>query len=34
MIDRIIEACAKHKFLVFLFIGVGVLLGWQSMKNT
>jgi Cu(I)/Ag(I) efflux system membrane protein CusA/SilA len=34
MINRIIEACAKHKFLVFLFIGVGVLLGWQSMKNT
>src|SRR3974390_766634 len=34
MIDHIIEACAKHKFLVFLFIGVGVLLGWRSMKNT
>jgi Cu(I)/Ag(I) efflux system membrane protein CusA/SilA len=34
MIDRIIEACAKHKFLVFLFIGVGVLVGWHSMKNT
>ena len=27
MIDRIIEACAKHKFLVFLFIAVGVLFG-------
>src|SRR3974390_1292537 len=34
MIDHIIEACAKHKFLVFLFIVVGVLLGWRSMKNT
>src|SRR5215470_910489 len=34
MIDHIIEACAKHKFLVFLFIGVGVLLGWESMKGT
>ncbi len=34
MIDRIIEGCAKHKFLVFLFIGVGVLLGVQAMKNT
>jgi Cu(I)/Ag(I) efflux system membrane protein CusA/SilA len=34
MIDRIIESCAKHKFLVFLFIGVGVLVGWHSMKNT
>lgn len=34
MIDRIIETCAHHKFLVFLFIAVGVLLGWQSMRNT
>ncbi|MGE5109215.1 MAG: efflux RND transporter permease subunit [Acidobacteriaceae bacterium] len=34
MIDRIIETCAKHKFLVLLFVGVGVLLGWHSMKNT
>ena len=34
MIDRIIEGCAKHKFLVFLFIGVGVLVGWHSIKNT
>jgi len=34
MMDRIIEACAKHKFLVFLFVAVGVLFGWQSMKNT
>ena len=34
MIDRIIEICAKHKFLVFLFIGVAVLFGWHSMKNT
>ena len=34
MIDRIIEGCAKHKFLVFLFVGVGVLAGWHSMKNT
>src|SRR6185437_6899031 len=23
-----------HKFLVFLFIAVGVLFGWQSMRNT
>src|SRR6266536_6462466 len=34
MIDRIIELCEKHRFLVFLFIAVGVLFGWQSMKNT
>ena len=34
MINRIIEICAKNKFLVFLFIGVAVLLGWRSMKNT
>ena len=34
MINRIIEACAEHKFLVFLFIAVGVLLGWHAMKNT
>ncbi len=34
MIDRIIEGCAKHKFLVLLFIAVGVIAGWHSMKNT
>ena len=34
MINRIIDVCAKNKFLVFLFIGVGVLVGWHSMKNT
>jgi Cu(I)/Ag(I) efflux system membrane protein CusA/SilA len=34
MIDRVIELCAKHRFLVFLFIAVGVLFGWRSMKNT
>ncbi len=34
MIDCIIETCAKYKFLVFLFIAVGVLFGWQSMRNT
>lgn len=34
MIDRIIETCVRHKFLVFLFIAVGVLFGWQSMSNT
>jgi copper/silver efflux system protein len=34
MIDRIIETCAKNKFLVFLFVGVAVLVGVHSMKNT
>ena len=34
MIDRIIEICAKNKFLVFLFIAVAVLFGWHSLKNT
>jgi len=34
MIDRIIETCAKHRFLVFLFITVGIVAGWQSLKNT
>ncbi len=34
MIDRIIEASARHKFLVFLLIGVATLLGWHSLHNT
>src|SRR5450631_1504144 len=34
MINHIIDICAKTKFLVFLFIGVGVLVGWHSLKNT
>src|SRR5438445_654756 len=34
MINRIIDICAENKFLVLLFIGVGVLAGWHSMKNT
>src|SRR5450755_1315461 len=34
MIDRIIDICAKNKFLVLLFIGVAVLIGWHSLKNT
>ncbi|MDT8069529.1 MAG: CusA/CzcA family heavy metal efflux RND transporter [Terriglobia bacterium] len=34
MINRLIEICAHNKFLVLLFIAVGVLFGWQSLKNT
>ena len=33
MINRIIELCAHHKFMVFLFIGAAVLAGWWSLNN-
>ncbi len=33
MINRIIEFCAHHRFLVFLLVGVAVFLGIHSMKN-
>jgi len=33
MINRIIEFCAKNKFVVFLFVGVGILAGWWSLHN-
>jgi Cu(I)/Ag(I) efflux system membrane protein CusA/SilA len=33
MINRIIEACAHNKFIVFLFIGMATLAGLWSMKN-
>ena len=33
MINRIIEFCAKNKFVVFLSVGVAVLLGWWSLQN-
>ena len=33
MINRIIEFCAKNKFVVFLAVGVAVLLGWWSLQN-
>ena len=34
MINKIIEFSAHRKFLVYLFIGVALLFGWQAMKNT
>jgi Cu(I)/Ag(I) efflux system membrane protein CusA/SilA len=34
MINKIIEFCAKFKFLTFLLIGVAAVLGWYSLKNT
>jgi len=34
VINKIIEFSAHRKFLVYLFIGVALLFGWQAMKNT
>src|SRR3972149_6676095 len=34
MINRIIEFSARNPYLVFLFVSVGVLFGWYSLKNT
>ena len=34
MINRIIDFCARTPFLVFLFLGMAVLLGWHSLTNT
>jgi Cu(I)/Ag(I) efflux system membrane protein CusA/SilA len=34
MIDKLIELCAKNKFLVFLFIVVAIVVGLQSLHNT
>src|ERR1035441_10586846 len=34
MINRIIDICAKNRFLVLLFVGVAVVIGWYSLKNT
>jgi copper/silver efflux system protein len=33
MINKVIEACAHNKFIVFIFIGMAVLAGLYSMKN-
>ena len=32
MIDKVIDFSDKEQFLVFLFVGVAVLLGWNSMR--
>src|SRR5947208_4695175 len=34
MMNRLIEACARNKFLVFLFTGVVAMLGWYSLSKT
>ena len=34
MINRIIDFSDKNRFLIFLFVAVAILLGWNSMRNT
>lgn len=34
MIDKVIEFSARNRFLVLLFVGVAVVLGWHAMRNT
>ena len=33
MINRIIEACARNRMIVFLFVGMATLAGLWSIKN-
>jgi Cu(I)/Ag(I) efflux system membrane protein CusA/SilA len=34
MMNRMIQACADHKFLVLVFVAVAAMLGWYSLNNT
>ena len=34
MMNRIIDVCARNKFMVFLFTTVVAMLGWYSLSNT
>jgi Cu(I)/Ag(I) efflux system membrane protein CusA/SilA len=34
MMGRIIDFSDKNRFLIFLFVAVAILLGWNAMKNT
>jgi Cu(I)/Ag(I) efflux system membrane protein CusA/SilA len=34
MINKIIDFSDKNRFLVFLFVAVAILLGWNAMRNT
>ena len=34
MIDRVIEFAAHRRYLVFLFVAVAVVFGWQAMQKT
>ena len=33
MINKIIEFCARNKFIVLLIVGMATLGGWYSMRN-
>jgi Cu(I)/Ag(I) efflux system membrane protein CusA/SilA len=33
MINRIIEGCAQHRFVVFLFVAAAAMAGWWSMRT-
>jgi Cu(I)/Ag(I) efflux system membrane protein CusA/SilA len=34
MINKIIDFSDKNRFLIFLFVAVAIVLGWNSMRNT
>lgn len=34
MMNKIIDFSDKNRFLIFLFVAVAILLGWNSMRNT
>jgi Cu(I)/Ag(I) efflux system membrane protein CusA/SilA len=34
MIDRIIETCARNRFLVLLFVAIAAVFGWHALQNT
>jgi copper/silver efflux system protein len=34
MVARIIEACARHRFLVFIAVGIAVVMAWMSIQRT
>jgi Cu(I)/Ag(I) efflux system membrane protein CusA/SilA len=34
MMNRIIDFSDKNRFLIFLFVAVAILLGWNAMRNT
>jgi len=34
MMNKIIDFSDKHRFLVFLFVGVAIVVGWNAMRST
>jgi Cu(I)/Ag(I) efflux system membrane protein CusA/SilA len=34
MMNRIIDFSDKNRFLIFLFVAVAIVLGWNAMRNT